>query len=163
MEDYLEKGNQATRNIRTITVMKKQTVLFLCTGNSCRSQMAEGFLRHMAGDRFESISAGFDIKEAVHPLAVAVMQESGIDISDQKPKNVAQWLGRVPVHHLIIVCDKANATCPRVWPGVDEKRRLYWPFTDPALTEGSEEERLAVFREVRNAIQTTIMAWLEKV
>ena len=141
--------------------MKKQTVLFLCTGNSCRSQMAEGFLRHMAGDRFEPISAGFDIKEAVHPLAIKVMQEIGIDISDQQPKNVEKWLGRVRVHYLIIVCDKANATCPRVWPGVDERKRLYWPFIDPALTEGSEEEQLAVFREVRDAMQGKISAWLE--
>lgn len=142
---------------------KKQNVLFLCTGNSARSQMAEGLLREMAGDRFEAMSAGLDPREEVHPLAVKVMQESGIDISGQIPKPVEQFLGRVHVHYLIVVCDKAQATCPRIWPGLMDGHRYYWPVEDPAAWSGSADGQLAVFRAVRDELRQQLRNWLEQV
>ena len=95
------------------TTVGKPIVLILCTGNSCRSQMAEGFLHHYQPENFEPHSAGTQPQAEVHPLAVKVMAEAGIDISGQKPKNLNTYLGRAPVRHLLIVCDKANGTCPR--------------------------------------------------
>lgn len=141
---------------------KKQNVLFLCTGNAARSQIAEGLLRHMAGDRFEAMSAGLEPKEEVHPLAVEVMQERGIDISDQKPKAVDLFLGRVPVHYLIVVCDKAHASCPRIWPGLLDGRRYFWPLPDPIEMSGTEDERRAQFRQVRDELQEKLQEWLNQ-
>lgn len=137
---------------------KNPIVLFLCTGNSCRSQMAEGFLRAHGSDRFTAVSAGTDPKGQVHPLAVRVMAEAGIDISAHRPKHVHDYLGRVPVQRVIIVCDGANKTCPTVWPGAYE--RLFWPFDDPADATGTEAEQLAVFRRVRDQIGSAIKDWL---
>lgn len=139
--------------------MTKCDILVLCTGNSCRSQMAEGFLRHYAGEAFEVYSAGTRPSEQVHPLAVQVMAEAGIDISRQKPKPVQNYLGRLRMAHLIIVCDSANEECPRIFPGFSE--RLFWPFDDPASFSGSEHEVLEGFRRVRNEIRQTIFSWLE--
>lgn len=140
---------------------KKQNVLFLCTGNAARSQMAEGLLRNMAGDRFEAMSAGLDPKEEVHPLAVEAMQEIGIDIGSQKPKAVDLYLGRVPVHYLIVVCDKAQASCPRIWPGLLEGRRYFWPLPDPVEKTGTKDEQLALFREVRDELREKLQEWLD--
>jgi arsenate reductase len=137
----------------------KPAILVLCTGNSCRSQMAEGFLRHHAGDRFEVYSAGTEPAERVHPLSAAVMGERGIDLTGQEPKHVRDFLGVVPIHTAIIVCDGANQTCPAVWPGARE--RLFWPFEDPASFQGTEEEKLAKFRAIRDEIETKILGWLE--
>src|ERR1017187_9853046 len=97
--------------------IRRPVVLVLCTGNSCRSQMAEGFLRHYAAEKYAAYSAGTDPKPEVHLLAVKVMLEVGIDISSAKPKPLTDFLGKLAVKHLLIVCDKANATCPRIWPG----------------------------------------------
>lgn len=133
-------------------------VLVLCTGNSCRSQMAQAFLEHHGGGDFPVYSAGTEPADRVHPLAVRVMAEKGIDISDRRPKGVREYLGRVPVHTLIIVCDGAAKSCPSVWPGVME--RLHWPFEDPAVAEGGEEERLTVFRRVRDEIEERVRGWL---
>jgi arsenate reductase len=133
-------------------------VLFLCTGNSCRSQMAEGLLRHHAGDRFVVHSAGTDPATAVHPLAVRVMGELGIDISEQRPKGVKEFLGQFPIRYLIIVCGGADESCPRVFPGV--LHRLFWPFDDPAQLTGDDEEVLAGFRRVRDQIDEQLRAWL---
>src|SRR5688572_24884621 len=108
----------------------KPNVLFLCTGNSCRSQMAEGLLRHYGGDIFNVHSAGTEPAERVHPLAVEVMAEKGIDISALRPKHVREFLGKLPVRHLIIVCEGANESCPSVFPGM--MNRHLWPFDDPA-------------------------------
>ena len=138
----------------------KERVLFLCTGNACRSQMAEGFLRAMAGDRVEVLSAGMEPRDAVHPLAVRVMEEAGVDISGQKPKSVKAYLGLERIRWLIVVCDKAQKTCPRVWPLLADDARLYWPFEDPAEATGTEEERLAVFRRVRDEIKAKLAAWV---
>lgn len=137
---------------------RKPNVLILCTGNSCRSQMAEGLVRHYAGDRFAVHSAGTDPKEEVHPLAVRVMAEMGIDISAQRPKDLKQYLGQIAVRHLIIVCDRANESCPSIWPMM--MFRHYWPFDDPAKFVGSEEATLSEFRRIRDGIRDRVLEWL---
>jgi arsenate reductase len=138
----------------------KPNVLFLCTGNSCRSQMAEGFLREYGSGKFTAYSAGTEPAERVHPLAVQVMAEKGIDISNQEPKNVGQLLGRLAVRHLIIVCDGANEKCPRIFPGM--MNRMFWPFDDPAAFVGSPVATLEKFRTVRDEIETRIKDWLKE-
>ena len=136
----------------------KARVLFLCTGNSARSQMAEAFLRKHGGDRFEPHSAGL-APQPIHPLAVRVMQEAGIDISRQRSKSVREYLGRTHFQHLIIVCEQANRNCPSTFPGIGD--RLFWPFEDPASFAGTDDEKLAKFREVRDRIEACIKAWLK--
>ena len=138
--------------------MKPMRVLFLCTGNSARSQMAEAFLRKYGGENYEAFSAGLEPKP-VNPLTVRVMQEAGIDISGQRSKGVNAYLGKVHIHTLITVCDDADKNCPTVWPGVAQ--HLHWSFPDPAAFEGSEEEKLAVFRQVRDQIEARIRKWLQ--
>jgi arsenate reductase len=138
--------------------MSKRNILVLCTGNSCRSQMAEGFLRHLAGDQFDVYSAGTRPAERVHRLAVQVMAEAGIDISAQQPTAVQTYLGRLQITHLIIVCDGANEECPRIFPGV--LHRHFWPFDDPARLTGDEAQVLAGFRRVRDEIKAQIATWL---
>lgn len=135
--------------------MNSPRVLFLCTGNSCRSQMAEGWLRFLAGDRYESLSAGAKPAGYVHPLAVEVMREVGIDISAQRSKSIADFLppkGQPP-DVIVSVCDKAASDCP-VFPGQVE--RIAMPFDDPAHAQGSDEEILACFRRVRDEIRGAI-------
>lgn len=136
----------------------RPTVLFLCSANTCRSQMAEAFLRRHAGNRFEVHSAGITAGTEVHPLAARVMAEKGIDISSQRPKDVREFLGRSRIDYAIIVCQAAADTCPTFWPGMVE--RLVWSFPDPAAATGSEEEQLAVFRQVRDDIENRILEWL---
>ena len=137
--------------------MSKPRVLFLCTGNSARSQIAEAFLRKYAGDIFETHSAGLEPK-GVNPLTVKVMEEAGIDISDQASKGVETYLGKTHFQYLITVCDDADQNCPTVWPGVNT--RLHWSFKDPTKFTGSHEEKLARFREVRDLIQERIQQWV---
>lgn len=137
--------------------MSKQRVLFLCTGNSARSQMAEAFLRKYAGDVLEAHSAGLEPK-GINPLTVQVMQEAGIDISHQQSKGIETYLGKALFQYLITVCDDADQNCPTVWPGVNT--RLHWSFEDPAKFTGTEEEKLAKFREVRDLIEQRIKAWI---
>ena len=139
--------------------MIKTKVLFLCTGNSCRSQIAEAFLRKYAGDQFEVYSAGLEPKP-IHPLTIRVMEEIGIDLSGQQSKLLAQYLGKIHFGYLITVCSKAEEKCP-VFPGMGI--RLHWPFEDPAAFEGSEEEKVAKFREVRDQIDHRIQTWLAEV
>jgi arsenate reductase len=136
-------------------VSKKSRVLFLCTHNSARSQIAEGLLRYLAGDRFEAMSAGTEATQ-VRPLAVKVMEEVGIDISGQDSKTLDGYLGE-PFDYVITVCDDANETCP-FFPGAQS--RLHWSFEDPSKAEGSEEERLEVFRKVRDGIRDRVQAEL---
>ena len=131
--------------------MLKPKVLFLCTGNSARSQMAEGFLRHLAGDRFEVASAGINPSH-VNPLAIAAMREVGVDISGNQSKAVAGLLGQ-HFAYLITVCDNARERCP-IFPGVAQ--RLHWPLEDPAAAQGSDAERLVVFRRVRDEISQRV-------
>lgn len=135
-------------------------VLVLCTGNSCRSQMAQAFLERHAGDRFPAYSAGSEPAAEVHPLTIRVMKEVGVDLVDRKPLHLEEYLGRVLIHTLITVCDSAAKSCPAVWPGVQE--RLNWPFEDPAGFEGSDEQKLAKFREVRDAIERRVKDWLDR-
>ncbi|MFZ5921570.1 MAG: arsenate reductase ArsC [Chloroflexota bacterium] len=132
-------------------------VLFLCTGNSARSQMAEAFLRKYGGDQFEVHSAGLEPK-SIHPLTVRVMQEAGMDISGQTSKGINTYLGKILFQYLITVCDDADRNCPTVWPGVN--RRMHWSFEDPAAFEGTDEEQLAKFRQVRDLIGQRISSWL---
>ena len=137
--------------------MAKPTVLFVCSHNSARSQMAEGWMRHLAGDRYNVESAGAE-PGVLNPLSVKAMAEVGVDLSEHRAKGVRELLGHLPVHHLIVVCDKAAQTCPRVWPGM--KERHFWPFEDPSAATGDEEAKLAVFRRVRDEIRTKIESWL---
>jgi arsenate reductase len=133
----------------------KTKVLFLCTGNSCRSQMAEGFLRTFGGNVYEAHSAGTK-PSTVNPLAVEVMREVEIDISGQRSKNVTQYLGQhFPL--VITVCDNAKEHCP-IFPG--PCIREHWPFDDPAEATGTKEERLEVFRKVRDEIGARIRSWV---
>lgn len=137
--------------------MDKQRVLFLCTGNSARSQIAEAFLRKYGSDRFEAHSAGLEPK-GLNPFTVKVMQEIGIDVSGQTSKGVDTYLGKTLFQYLVTVCDDADKNCPTVWPGVGN--RMHWSFQDPAATVGTEEEKLAKFREVRDLIEVKIKGWL---
>jgi arsenate reductase len=137
--------------------MTREKVIFLCTGNSCRSQMAEGFLRHMAGDRFEVFSAGLEPRE-LNPLAVKVMAERNIDISGQQSKSIENYLGRESFQHAIFVCRKAEENCPSAYPFALTK--YSWSFDDPAATTGDESTRVAGFRRVRDEIEKKIHAWL---
>jgi arsenate reductase len=125
----------------------KPKVLFLCTGNSARSQMAEGYLRHVAGDEFEPLSAGIEPK-GLNPLAVEAMNEIGIDISHQNSKDVVSFLGQY-IPYIVTVCDNARERCP-IFPR--SFKFLHWSFDDPAAAQGSREEKLAVFRRVRDEI-----------
>ncbi len=125
----------------------KQRILFLCTHNSARSQLAEGLLRQLAGDRFEVASAGTEATR-VRPLAVEVMAELGIDISKQESKTLDRYLGE-PFDAVITVCDQAAEACP-VFPGA--RRRLHWSFPDPSKAAGTHEKQLGVYRQVRDDI-----------
>ena len=125
----------------------KPKVLFLCTGNSARSQMAEGYLRHVAGEEFEPLSAGIEPK-GLNPLAVEAMNEIGIDISHQNSKDVVSFLGQY-IPYIVTVCDNARERCP-IFPR--SFKFLHWSFDDPAAAQGSREEKLAVFRRVRDEI-----------
>ncbi len=129
----------------------KPKVLFLCTGNSSRSQMAEGYLRHIAGEEYEVLSAG-TAPVGLNPLAVEVMRELGIDISRQTSKNVSQFLG-MNIPFVITVCDRAKESCP-IFPGTFQF--LSWSFDDPAAVQGPREEKLATFRRVRDEIAERI-------
>ena len=137
--------------------MIKAKVLFLCTGNSARSQMAEAFLRKYGGDEFEAYSAGLE-PEGINPCTERVMEEVGISLSGQRSKHIEESMGKVHFGYLIIVCDEAERNCPTTFPGVG--RRLHWSFEDPAAFVGSEDEILAKFREVRDQIEQRIKAWL---
>lgn len=133
----------------------KLRVLFLCTGNSCRSQIGEGLLRELAGDRFEALSAGSKPAGYVHENAIRVMSEIGIDISSLRSKSINEFLppeGTLP-DLIISVCSEAEQECPH-FPGI--VRRWHWPFDDPANAMGSDDQKLAEFVRVRDEIRTTL-------
>ena len=136
---------------------RKPIVLALCTGNSCRGQMAEAFLAKFHGDEYEVHGAGMSPAERVHPLAVRVMNEIGIDINAARPKDSREFLGHIPVRHIMIVCDRASQTCPRIWPGVVSRTSL--PFDDPAEFTGTEGQILDGFRRVRDEIGEAMKEW----
>jgi arsenate reductase (thioredoxin) len=131
----------------------RSRILFLCAHHSERSQMAEGLLRYLAGDRFEVMSAGTEATH-VRPLAIRAMDEIGVDISGQESQTLQRYLEE-PFDYVITVCDDANEACP-FFPGAGS--RLHWSFEDPSRAEGSEEERLAVFRSVRDRIKDRVQA-----
>ena len=135
--------------------MTKPSVLILCTGNSCRSHMAEGILRAAAGDLIEVHSAGSNPSGYVHPMAIQVMREIGIEISGHHSKHMNEFLDR-EIQTVITVCGKADQACP-VFPG--QVNRHHWGFADPARAEGSENEVLAVFRAVRDHIKIVFEAY----
>ncbi|HEX7169593.1 MAG TPA: arsenate reductase ArsC [Rubrobacter sp.] len=141
--------------------MRKQKVLFLCTQNSARSQMAEGFLRHLVGDRFEAYSAGIDPTAEVHPCAVEAMSEVGIDISEQYPKGLMTYMGKMGFNYLIIVCARAEERCPKTFPGVGTT--FSWIFEDPRREEDIPyDSMLERFRAVRDQIELRMRGWLER-
>jgi arsenate reductase len=129
--------------------VRKQKVLFLCTQNSARSQMAAGFLRHLTGDRFEVMSAGLDSTDEVHPCAVQAMAEVGLDISDQRPKRLGVYFGRESFNYLVIVCARAEERCSKTFPGVG--MRFSWIFDDPRSDDGLPyDSMLERFRHARS-------------
>ena len=131
-------------------------VLFLCTGNSVRSQMAEGLLNALGSGHWEAQSAGI-ISSYVHPLAIQVMQEIGIDISKKTSKSMDQFI-KQRFDYVITLCDEAAKACPSFG---GRGKRLHWPFEDPAAAAGTTEERLAVFRKIRDGIKKKIEAFLK--
>ncbi|MBN2011522.1 arsenate reductase ArsC [candidate division KSB1 bacterium] len=129
----------------------KKNIIVLCTGNSCRSQIAEGYIRHMAGERFNVVSAGIEPSK-VNPRAIQVMQEDGIDISHHTSDDVQKYVGDA-FDYIITVCDNAKERCP-VFPGSGE--RIHWSFPDPADATGTDEQILNVFRAIRDQIKSTL-------
>jgi arsenate reductase len=138
--------------------MAKIRVLFICSENSARSQMAEAFLRGYAGDQFDVCSAGLE-PQAIHPMTVEVMAERGFDLAGHRAKSLDEYLGKIHFGVLVTVCNRAKETCP-IFPGGGA--RLHWAFDDPAAATGGEEERLVKFREVRDAIEMCISEWLRE-
>ena len=134
--------------------MKKRRVLILCTGNSARSQMAEGLLRHDAGDRFEVESAGTKLG-VVRPEAIAVLKEVGIDINAHRSKHVEEFNGQ-HFDYVLTVCDNAKESCPVFF---STAMRLHQSFKDPAVVDGPQEKRLAVFRNVRDEIRSYLKSF----
>lgn len=137
--------------------MEKPTILILCTGNSCRSHLAEGWLRAAVGDLFQIESAGSKPAGYVHPLAVVAMKEVGIDISGHRSKHMDEFAER-RVETVITVCGNADQACP-IFPG--QVNRHHWPFDDPAHAQGDEGQRLAVFRRVRDEIRRVFTAYAD--
>jgi arsenate reductase len=135
----------------------KSKVIFLCTGNSARSQMAEAFTRKYAGDRFEVHSAGLDPK-GINPYTIRVMAEIGLNLEGQSSKSVSEYLGKVHFAYLFTVCGHAEENCPRIF--LTQGKHTHWDFEDPAEFKGSEEAKLAKFREVRDQIDQRIQHWL---
>jgi len=138
--------------------MARRRVLFLCTHNSARSQMAEGFLRALAGDRFEVESAGTEATR-VHPLAIRAMDEAGIDLRTHTSKTIDRFIGQ-EWDYVITVCDNANERCP-VFPG--RTTRLHWSFDDPSAARGTGEQRIEVFRRCRDEIKARVQKLLAEV
>lgn len=135
--------------------MTKSSVLILCTGNSCRSHLAEGILRHAAGDFFEVHSAGSKPAGYVHPKAIEVMKEIGIDISGHTSKHMNEFLDK-KISTVITVCGNADQACP-MFPG--QVNRYHWGFSDPAQAKGTDEEVLNIFRSVRDQIKLVFEAY----
>ena len=136
-----------------------KSVLILCTGNSCRSQMAEGLWNHLGEGAWQAFSAGSDPAGYVHESAIAAMHEQGLDISSNRSKNVNEFLEQ-PIDLVVTVCDNAKDSCPTL-PGAITV--LHWPFEDPAHATGSDEEKMEMFRQVRDQISARIASYLNEV
>ncbi len=139
--------------------MSKMKILFLCIGNSARSQMAEAFLKKYGGDQFEAYSAGTEPK-GIHPYTERVMEEVGISLSNQHSKHVKEYMGRMNFAFVIILCEEAEKLCPTTFPGV--VHRLHWSFEDPTATVESDDKKFIKFREVRDKIEQRIKSWLSE-
>ncbi len=139
-----------------MTVQDTQKVLFLCTGNSCRSQMAEAWLRTLGGNRFEVFSAGLE-PHGVNPYTITVMEEVNVPMGAHRSKHIDEFIGQVEFDYLITVCGNADERCP-FFPGMGAL--LHWPFDDPAAFVGPEPEKLDAFRTVRDQIKARIQSWL---
>jgi arsenate reductase (thioredoxin) len=137
--------------------MPKESVLFLCAHNAARSQMAEALLRKHAADRFDVMSAGLE-PTSIHPLTARVMNEVGADLSSCRAKGLDGFLGKTKFNLAIIVCERTQKNCPTIYPFA--MQRLDWPFEDPAEAQGTEEEQLQEFRDVRDQIESKIVVWL---
>jgi len=135
----------------------KLRILFLCTSNSARSQMAEAFLRKYAGDKFEAYSAGMEPQE-IHPATKQVMEEIGVPLTGQRAKGFREYLGKVHFAYLIILCSEAEDRCPTTFPGMGQ--RLHWPFPAPATFRGDESQNIAMFRQIRDQIKERITEWI---
>jgi arsenate reductase len=135
----------------------KTKVLFLCTGNTARSQMAEAFLREHGGGQFEVHSAGLEPNH-INPYVRRVMNEVGFDLAGQRSKDVMEYMGKMHFGYLITVCTDAEERCPQVFPGISQ--RLHWPFEDPAAFVGSEDDTVEKFRETRDQIEQRVKDWL---
>jgi arsenate reductase len=137
--------------------MSKAKVLFLCAGNSARSQMAEAFLKKHGGDRYDAYSAG-TVPKGINPYTERVMEEVGISLSNQHSKHAKEYMGKVHFGYLITMCNEAEKSCPTTFPGIGQ--RLHWLFEDPSAFVGSDAEKLDKFREVRDQIERHIKTWL---
>lgn len=150
MVQSAEQANQAE---------DKPIVLFLCTRNSARSQMAEAWLRELANERYVAASAGLEPSQ-IHPMTIQVMEEVGLPLDGHRSKPISEFLGRVPVRHIFVVCESAEKNCPRIWPFGGQLK--LWPFEDPASQEGDEFTQLAKFRQVRDLVEQQIRTWLQE-
>jgi len=139
--------------------MSKAKVLFLCTNNSARSQMAEAFLRKFGGSDFEAYSAGTEPRDIL-PYTERVMEEVGIDLSGHYSKHIKEYMGKINFAYVIILCEEAEKQCPTTFPGIVQ--RLHWSFEDPFTFSGSDEEKVKKFREVRDQIEERVKSWLSK-
>ncbi len=137
----------------------EQRILFLCTSNSARSQIAEALLRKHAGDVFKVYSAGTEPREQIYPPVFQVMNEIGIDIGNQHPKGVNEFLGKMHFTWVIIVCKDVEKNCPHIFV---DARRIYWPMEDPEKAIGSDEEKLSSCRKIRDQIDQLIREWLKE-
>ena len=137
----------------------REEVLFLCTHNAARSQMAEALLHHIAGDRFEVSSAGLEPTE-VHPLTRDVLSERGIDASMLRAKGIREFIGQVRGDYAIVVCEPTEVSCPRVFPFA--LQTLRWPFPDPGSVAGTLDTQRAAFRRVRDAIERKVQMWVRE-
>jgi len=140
--------------------MSRKNVIFLCVHNSDRSQIAEALLRHHAGDRYEVYSAGMKTAPEVHPLALQVLAEKGVDSGNLRSKSIREFMGRHDFEHAIIVCRKLEEDCPSF--SADARYIHRWLIDDPAAVTGSPEEQLAAFREARDKIEARMQLWLEE-
>jgi len=137
--------------------MNEAKVLFMCTGNSARSQIAEALLKKYAGDKFDVYSAGLEPKD-INPYTKQALQEIGISLEGHYAKHVREYMGKLNFRYLITVCSDAEEKCPATFPGISH--RLHWSFEDPAAFVGSDEEKLQKFRDVRDQIDQQIKNWL---
>ena len=158
--EKIQIGSSSSRSIRVAMhvplMSNKPTVLILCTGNSCRSHIAEGILRQAAGDFIDVQSAGSKPAGYVHPKAIEVMREIGIDISGHRSKHLDEFLGQKGIETVITVCGNADQACP-MFPG--QVNRYHWGFDDPAKAQGADEDQLAVFRGVRDEMRRIFEAY----